>query len=182
MGKRKDLSPRNKVQISVSLKHSDLKQKEIAKTLNISTQTVSALVKKLKIARNIHSSRTAKCGRRRKTTLRLDRKIKAMTLKDRRASCKKLSMELANQDIIVDRNTINSRLLEQGLNTYRPRKKPWLTQKMKQARYQWALQYENWRSKDWSKVRHLTKIIMDYTCRTIFLMLIRLFQKTIHQI
>ena len=66
--------------------------------------------------------------------IRLDRKIKAMELKNRRASCKKLSMELANQDIIVDRKTINNRLLEQGLKAYRPRKKPRLTQKIKQAR------------------------------------------------
>ena len=113
------------------------------------------------MGRSIHSSRIEK-----ENNTRLDRKIKAVALKDRRASCKKLSMELANQDIIVDRNTINNRLLEQGLNTYRPRKKPWLTQKMKQARYQWALQHENWTSEDWSKVRHLTKIMIDY--RTIF--------------
>ena len=161
MGKRKDLSPRKKVQIIVLLKHNDLKQKEIAKKLNISTQTVSALVKKLEIGRSIHSSRMEK-----ENNTRLDRKIKAVALKDRRAPCKKLSMELANQDIIVDRKTINNRLLEQWLKAYRLRKKPWLTQKMKQARYQWALQHENWTSEDWSKVRHLTKIMIDY--RTIF--------------
>ena len=60
MGKRKDLSRRKKGQISVLLKHSDLKQKEIAKKLNISTQTVSAIRKKLEMGRNIHSSRTGK--------------------------------------------------------------------------------------------------------------------------
>ena len=48
MGKRKDLSPRKKGQISVLFKHSDLKQKEIAKKLNISTRIVSAIRKKLK--------------------------------------------------------------------------------------------------------------------------------------
>ena len=82
-----------------------------------------------------------------------------MALKDRRASCKKLSLELANQDIIVDKKTINNRLLEQGLKAYRPRTKPRLTQKMKQARYQWDLQHENLTSKGWSKVKHLTKIM-----------------------
>ena len=43
MEKRKDLNPRKKGQINVLLKHSDLKQKEIVKKLNISTQTVSAV-------------------------------------------------------------------------------------------------------------------------------------------
>ena len=50
MGKRKNLSRRKKGQISVLLK-----QKEIAKKLNISTQTVSAIRKKLEMGRNIHS-------------------------------------------------------------------------------------------------------------------------------
>ena len=82
-----------------------------------------------------------------------------MALKDRRAFCKKLFMRLANQDIIVDRKTINNRLLEQGLKTAMPRKKTGLTQKIKRARYQWDLQHKNWTSEDWSKVRRLTKII-----------------------
>ena len=51
----KDLSPRKKGQISVLVKQSDLKQKEIAKKLNISTQTVSAVRTKLEMGRNIHS-------------------------------------------------------------------------------------------------------------------------------
>ena len=149
MRKRKDLSPKKKRQISVLLKHTDLKQKEIAKKLNISTQTVGAIRKKLEMRRNIHASRTGKCGRKRKTTLGLDRKIKAMVaLKDRSAPFKKLSMELANQDIIVDRKTINNSFLEQGLKAYGPWKKPRLTQKMKQTRYQWAQQHGNWTSED----------------------------------
>ena len=53
MGKRKDLSPRKKGQISVLPKHSDHKQEKITKKLNIPTQTVSAIRKKLKIGRNI---------------------------------------------------------------------------------------------------------------------------------
>ena len=48
MGKRKDLSLKKKGQISVLLKRSDLKQKEIAKKLNISTQTISATKKNWK--------------------------------------------------------------------------------------------------------------------------------------
>ena len=60
MGKRKDLSLRKKEQFNVLLKHSDLNQKEIAKKLRISTQTVSAIGKKLETGRNIHSSRTGK--------------------------------------------------------------------------------------------------------------------------
>ena len=74
---------------------------------------------------------------KKETTLRLDKKIKAMmAMNDRKASCKKSFMELANQDVIVDRKIINNRLLEQGLKAYRLRRKTQLTQKIKQARYQ----------------------------------------------
>ena len=51
-------------------------------------------------------------------------------------------MELAKQGIVLNRKTINNRLLEQGLRAYRPRKKPRLTQKMKDARYQWAMEHQ----------------------------------------
>jgi len=46
---------------------------------------------------------------------------------------------LANAGIIAESRTINNRLLEQGMKSHRLRKKPRLTQKMKQARYHWAV-------------------------------------------
>jgi len=58
----------------------------------------------------MNSSRMGKCGRKWKITPRLDRNIKEMALKGRRASCKKLCIELANVGIIVERKTINNRL------------------------------------------------------------------------
>jgi len=45
MGKRKNLSPRKSGQITVLLKRSDLKQKDIAKEVNILTQTASSVRK-----------------------------------------------------------------------------------------------------------------------------------------
>jgi len=53
------------------------------------------------LGREIDSSRMGKCGRKRETTPSLDRKIKAVALQDRRASCKNLSMELAHEGIMV---------------------------------------------------------------------------------
>jgi len=53
------------------------------------------------LGREIGSSRMGKCGRKRETTPSLDRKIKAVALQDRRASCKNLSMELAHEGIMV---------------------------------------------------------------------------------
>ena len=81
MGKRKYLSPRKKGQVSVLLEVRSLKQKDIAKKLNVSTQTVSHVKKILDLGRNLGSSRKGNCGRKKKTTPHLDRKIKAMALK-----------------------------------------------------------------------------------------------------
>jgi len=73
----------------------------------------------------------------------------------------------------VDKRTINKRPLKQGLKSCRPMIKPRVTQKMKQARYQWAAQHENRILEDWSKMRYLIKIRSDY--KITFLMLIMFF-------
>jgi len=75
------------------------------------------------LEREVDSLWIGKCGRKRKTIPRLDRKIKAMALGSRRASCKELPLELANKGIMVDRRTTNKRHFEQSLKSYRPRKK-----------------------------------------------------------
>jgi len=49
------MSPPKNEQITVLLKHSDLKQKNIAKELNASTPTVSAVRKKLEWEREVDS-------------------------------------------------------------------------------------------------------------------------------
>ena len=128
--------------------------------MNVSPQVFSATKKKLKFGKTNHTSRIESCGRKRIPTTRLDRKIKVMALNDRRASCTKLFMELAKQDIVLNRKTINNRLLEQGLRAYKSRKKPRLTQKMKDARYQWAMEYQSWTSGDWAKVSHFLVILV----------------------
>ena len=46
MGKGKDISPHKIGQIEVYLSETTFKQKDIAKKLNVSTQTISAIKKK----------------------------------------------------------------------------------------------------------------------------------------
>ena len=71
MGKRKDLSHRKKRQISGLLEIRGLKQKDIAKILNVSTQTVSSVNKNLDFGKNLGSSKKGNCERKIKTTPRL---------------------------------------------------------------------------------------------------------------
>ena len=95
MGKASDLSLRKKVQVKVLLERSALKIVKIAKTLNISTSTVGRIKKKLRNNEDFEAKRARKCGRKRKTTPRFDRKIVKMCLSNRRRSCRKFSSGLA---------------------------------------------------------------------------------------
>lgn len=153
MGKKKDVTPRKRARIDAMLNYSNLKQCQIAKKLNVSTQTVSLIKKNIQLGNSIGPDRMGKCGRKRITTPRTDRKIKNLALNDRRASCRKISSVLASEGTLVHRRTINNRLQEAGLKSYRPRKKPRLTEKMKESRYKWAKEHCEWTAKDWEKVR-----------------------------
>jgi DNA-directed RNA polymerase I, II, and III subunit RPABC1 len=75
MGKNKDISPHKIGQIEVYLSDTTFKQTEIAKKLNVSTQTISAIKKKIKNKEDVSAKRVGNCGRKRVTTPRLDRKI-----------------------------------------------------------------------------------------------------------
>lgn len=130
-----------------------LKQREIATKLGVSTQSVSAIKKKLENAVDFTAKMAGKCGRKRKTTPRTDRKIVQMALNNRRMSCRNISTELAVQGVSLARRTVNERLLERGLKAYRPRKKPRLTVPMKKARLAWAKDHVEWTSEQWEKVR-----------------------------
>ena len=154
MGKNCDLSPRKVGQIKVLLSENSLKQREIARKLRVSTQTISVIKKKIDNGVDLAAKRVAKCGRKRKTTPRTDRKIVKMALKDRRTSCRNLSTELAVQGISLSRRRVNGRLLESGLKAYRPRKKPRLTQPMIKARLAWAKNHVKWTSEQWEKVSY----------------------------
>ena len=143
----------------VLLQHSDMRQKEIAQKFNVSPQSASSIKKKLDRGLSLQNGRTGKCGKKRKTTPRSDRKIKNIALKDRRTTCKRTSSNLAEEGIIRSRRTVNRRLLECGLKAYHPRKKTRLTPKMVNARLDWAKQHKHWTEYDWSNV-----IVYLFTC------------------
>lgn len=152
MGKNKDMSPRKIAKIELLLAETNLKQSEIARKVNASQQSVSLIKKKYENRLTLDNRRKGNCGRKRNTTPRIDRKIKNLALKNRKASCKQISGMLANEGILVDRKTVNNRLLEANLRAYRPRRKPLLTKAMIQSRREWALQHKSWTINDWKKV------------------------------
>ena len=115
MGKKKDLSPRKVGQIKVLLQETSMKQREIAKKLHVSPQSVCVIKKKEENKVHLGSNRAGNCGRKRKTTPRADRKIVKLALRNRRLSCRKIAALVGEEGINLHPRSVNNRLLEAGL-------------------------------------------------------------------
>ena len=107
MGKTADFSPRKLGQINVLLQHSSMKQKK-ARKLNVSTKSVSSIMKKIGNWSFSKTGRIGKCGRKKKPTSRLDCKMKNST-------CKRIFNIVAEEGISASGRTINKRLFESGI-------------------------------------------------------------------
>ncbi|KAB7502399.1 hypothetical protein Anas_13557, partial [Armadillidium nasatum] len=89
-----------------------------------------------------------KCGHERKASQRTDRFLLQLALKNR-TSCRRLLIELAVQGASLARRSVNDRLLENELKAYHLRKKPRLTETMKDILP--GLGIMLWPSQQWEK-------------------------------
>ena len=80
-GKKNDLSPRKFGQIEVLFSETQLKQREIAQKLGVSTQIVSVIKKKTDSGSELGSKSVGRCGRNRIINWRTERQIVKMALK-----------------------------------------------------------------------------------------------------
>ena len=62
MGKKRDLSPRKIGQIELLISETQLKQRDIARKLRVSTQIVSVIKKKIDSGTELGSKRVGRCG------------------------------------------------------------------------------------------------------------------------
>ena len=122
---------------------------EIGKQLKCDHSTIVRLVNKYAKTGSVKD--LPKSGRPRKTTLRDERRMKFMSLADRKLPATKLKLHLPKQKQ-VSVATIKRRLAQCGLNGRRPRKKPLLKSWQKLSRLQWAKQHRHWTKEDWEKV------------------------------
>ena len=91
--------------------------------------------------------------RPKKTTPRADNVMKRQVMKPPTCSAKKIRAELNKAGVSVSRRTVSRRLVQEfGLKSRKPAKKPRLTAAMKTKRLQFALQYKDWTTAQWSKV------------------------------
>ena len=134
----------------------DWKKKHIsvramAKQLNVNESSVRRFLAKFEIRRTL--DRKYGSGRPRCTSVREDRLIKRLCLRDRFATSSQIRRTLEKSvGSVISAKTVQRRLNEVGLRASRPAKKPLLTQKMKKTRLEWAKTFKNWTVDDWSQV------------------------------
>lgn len=152
MGRKKDITVEKKTRISALLETGQYSQREISRLEGVSVQTVHRIA--ILNRENIPTTSSGRPfgGRKSITTPREDRKIIKIALANRRLSSKDIQKKLAEEAVQVSERTVRRRLYAAALKCRRPLKKPRLTPKMKQARYNWAKEHQDYSVDDWAKV------------------------------
>lgn len=152
MGKKSDLSPRKVSNIKLLLEEECYTQSQIAARLNISQKSVSRIKNKLFNREVLEGNRIGKCGRKKILSERIARKLKNLSLSNRRSTSKDLCNNLEEYGVKISPRSVRRALNNEGLKACRPRKKQKITPSMAKKRFQWAkdlLLTED----DWAKVR-----------------------------
>lgn len=130
--------------------HTEMTQREISEAVEVSKSTVNRIIKRFDDTGNSGPLRKGKCGRKRKTTARTDKKLVRRSLANPRMTAVDLKKE---ENLTISRETIGRRLREAGRKARRPLKRPLLTKKMRSSRLKWAKAHHSWGPEDWKKVR-----------------------------
>lgn len=150
MPKRNELSLDQRVQIQL-LHEQGKSQVEISKTVKCSRRSVQYAIERF-AATGSHRNRH-RTGRKRITTDREDRRLLRESLKNRKKTSSDLAAELSMEiKRPISTRTTRRRLQEAGLKGCKARKKPWLSDNNKKARYEWALKYQSFTKEDWSNI------------------------------
>lgn len=178
MGKTKDITAIKYAEVSTLLKNTNYCQRKIAAIANVSLATVNRIKSKLRKNETFKGNRIGKCGRRRLTTARSDRKIRDICLQNRKKGRKLLTKIIQESGIHLSERTIRRRLAEMGFKCCRPAKKPRLTTVMKQKRLEWARNHRHLTENDWKKVKIniLFRVEVYNSC---FILLLFIYRKKI---
>lgn len=150
MPKKNELSSEQRVQIQL-LHEQGKSQVEISKTVKCSRRSVQYAIERFS-ATGSHSNRH-RTGRKRITTDREDRNLVRESLKNRKKTSSDLSAEWSVEiKKTISSRTTRRRLQDAGLKGCKARKKPWLSENNKNARYKWAQKYQSLTEEDWSNI------------------------------
>ena len=127
------------------------RQNKIAKMFNINKSTVTRIVRRFSLKGTPEAFKSP--GRPRKTTQRTDRHIIKIASANPFLSSEKILGEITPEDgKIISSRTVRRRLVNVGLFSRRPAKKPLLSKKNVKARLVFAQAHINWTVEQWKKV------------------------------
>ena len=150
MGKSSELSDGVKIAI-VRMHESGQDSTEIADILRLKSRTVRYVIQKFKERGTVAAQKRS--GRPRKTDSRFDRCLKILSMKDCFKTAPKLGKEMALETgVEVSNRTIQRRLCDAGLNGCVAKKKPYISDKNRKKRLDFARQHQNWTSENWAEV------------------------------
>lgn len=147
-----DITPKKRSKIVTLALFCQKSQRDIAKTCKVSQKTVSNVIRLYKSTGSVSPRRLGKCGRKRKTTRRDDRRLLQESIRFPKKTSSQLKRDLPQIAGAISSRTVRRRLWDAGRPARRPIKKQLLTQVMKRKRYAWAKAHEHWTPEMWSRV------------------------------
>lgn len=128
-----------------------IKKNAIANNFNINKSTVTRIIQRFSTIGTPVAFKSP--GRLRKTTKRTDRKILKISATNPFLSSEKILGILPKEDRNkISSRTIRRRLLNAGMFSRRPTKKPLLSKKNVKARLEFAQNHVNWTIEQWARV------------------------------
>lgn len=139
-------------QIITLSQHTSKSNREIARDLSVSHTLVNKVVRQYQNEGAKETKRQGNCGRKEKLTERDRSAIVREVKKNPHASSGEIQREISGAAASVSTRTIRRVLNEEGIVTYKPLRKPCLTNAHKSKRLQWGTEHLNWSDENWKQV------------------------------
>lgn len=143
MGRKGDISNEKKSAISALLRTGNHSMREISRLQGVSPYVVVQISKQMKENSSITPSKRTNCGRKKKTTPRAERKVVSIAAANRRAPLQELNKMVHDAGVEISERTLRRRLKDANFQCRRLVKKPRLTARMKKARLEFILNFQN---------------------------------------
>lgn len=135
---------------AIGMLQSGTSSREIARRLHCSHTTILRL--NTRFTQTGSTRDRPRPGQRRVTTARQDRQIVRDHLRDRTRPATTTAAQVQGRRGYIHPNTVRNRLHATGLHARRPYVGPILTDRHRNARFDWANRHRNWRLQQWHGV------------------------------